>query len=380
MNSAHLKGNIYALNKLNGDFRMVFNNSENPYRNFNLVKNHFIISCHGSTQTIAYLFNNKTFKSRKIEIKEKGHCNFINNKQDTTILFTLESIKYPKSLYLTSIKYPNKNKQISHLDELDAIRYNPDEIQVEEHSIITRDGRPVNFTLSYKGKLKKDGKNPLMISVSPINSGVTNSFFYFSRILYLEKGFILIERSPYDLDLKPTLEHKMIDLEDAIAYLIEKRYTSNNKIVINTRNYGATVVASVLNKKPDICRAVFFTNGIFDMVRHEYLDPNNPYQINHFKYKNEQEFKRIYNLSAYHHIRYKGDYPSIFLGFDGYQNNNPAHTFKYAAKLQMRTKAKNPIIIYNPLPDSCDSTSKTKDLKQYIYLKSLFIFDQLGIN
>lgn len=295
------------------------------------------------------------------------------------VYFTLESIKYPKSLYRTNTLNPDKTELVCHLSELDNVQYNPEEINIEEHSIITKDGRNISLTLSYKDSLIKDGNNPLIILLSPMEVGFKNTHFLFYRTLFLEKGFIWVERSPKDLDTKPTLEQKIIDLEDAVAYFTEENITSNNKIVLYSLNYGTSIVASALNKNPNICKAVVYTNGIFDMVRHQYLDNQNPFSINKFKYQNEQEFKRIFNLSSYHHIQYKENYPSILLCFDGNKKVNPAHTYKYAAKMQMRTLMKNPVLIYNPLFDP-DSKAKNNNLNNYIYHSAYFIFDQLNID
>lgn len=145
------------------------------------------------------------------------------------------------------------------------------------------------------------------------------------------------------------------DFIDAAKYLIKNGYTEAKKIVIFGLSHGGLLVASCINKAPELFGCAIAENGLMDMVRYsrsgssrfytdELGDPVN----------NKTEFENILKYSPLHTIREPtssaNQYPSTLILANKNDERVPIfHSLKYVAALQYATKNNkyqtNPILL-----------------------------------
>jgi prolyl oligopeptidase len=177
-----------------------------------------------------------------------------------------------------------------------------------------------------------------------------NPYFSVSRMILLESGGIYASANLrggseygeawHEGGMKLHKQNVFDDFMAAADYLVEKNYTSRDKLAIKGGSNGGLLIGAVLNQRPDLCAVGFPGVGVMDMLRYtkftigwawavEYGDPEESVEL----------FNYIYNYSPLHSIKGNGNYAAVMVTTADHDDRVvPAHSFKYAANLQ----AKNP--------------------------------------
>lgn len=346
-----------------------------PLAGFSQMKDHVLAYFQDFNANRAYIINKKTKKTREIQLDDSKFYTFLMNKSDSTVFFQEETHISPRYLYKMN---PTNLDSPVMLGGVTGLPFDPDDYVIEYKTVKGAKGNDVNLTVSYKKGMKRDGSNPVFL-MSFLNA--ENSYldqFHFSRILYMDQGFVFVQRCFADSRTTISLDERIDDLEAVIHSLIEEDYSSPKKIAVLGREYGGTALMSLMNRNPELGVHGLFMDGIFDLVRYHHsgklLFQNNRL----FNIDTEDEFMDLLKYSPYHNVQHKANYPSM-LFMVSLENNNiaPVHTYKMAAQLQMRTKGKNPIIMY--APHSLAGMNSPYNYKDYIEHGICFLMKNMNI-
>lgn len=370
--NSNIRGRVVALNKKEKTYSSLIEDSLVSLSSINLIKDHVVVSFQNMKENKAYLIHNKNFSVREIGINQDGRYTFVNNKEDSLLFLVEESVIEPKTLFKTSSVYPEKVELVTRLKNLP---FNPDNYVIEHVTIDNGADSTINLVLSYKKGLKLNGKNPLIYYCFPNGGDGLMNKFSFGRILFMEQGFILAQRSTNDYSQFMSIEKQTKDLFSVVDFLCEKEYTSPDRLCLTGIELGSTVVANALNEKPDLCSSVIYVDGIFDLVRHHKLDNMYFEKSFLFRFKNKEELKNLLSYSPYHNIKSKKSYPSMLFIVNKEKRIAPSHSFKYAAKVQMRTKAENPVILLSPKQRGDQNKAFARDCN-YHYSRMLMFLDE----
>ncbi|HUJ02767.1 MAG TPA: prolyl oligopeptidase family serine peptidase [Rhizomicrobium sp.] len=170
------------------------------------------------------------------------------------------------------------------------------------------------------------------------------------------------------------------DFDAAGEYLVDKQYTSHDKLALLGGSNGGLLMGAEITQHPDLARAVVSEVGIYDMIRVE-LDPNGAFNTTEFgTVKNEADFKALYAYSPYHHVTKGTAYPAVLMMTGATDMRvNPMQSRKMTAALQAATGSDRPILL---------RTNKTSghgigsSLDERIAERTdflTFLFDQLGM-
>lgn len=352
-----------------------------PNRNFtylNQVKDHLIVTHINMLNNKAILVNLNDSTKKEINIKSDGIVKFVNNKSGSDIIFMEESLIKSQVLMSSTTKNPSDVK-------LEAkSKYLPFDQNLFETKYVTIDKdteSPVNIIISYKKGLILNGKNPLLIYSYPNLSPREINNFFFSRILFMEQGVIFVQRSAQDHKRSYTLRANQEDLKKTIKYLIDNKYTSKDKLCLSGFKYGSTLIANLINENPDICKAALFTNGIFDMLNHNAKDKLRFNSQRFFAYDTKDQFCDVLSDSPYQAVKRGAKYPAMLvLNGENYEGVDPSHSYKYVAKLQMRTKGTYPILLFDQKKMNRDDSMLVYDYRERIYYTLSFVSEVLGFS
>ncbi len=101
------------------------------------------------------------------------------------------------------------------------------------------------------------------------------------------------------------------DFQAAADYLVQKRYTQHEKLAIIGGSNGGLLMGATFTQRPDICRAVVSSVGIYDMLRVE-ISANGAFNVTEFgTVKDKAQFDALLAYSPYHHVKAGQVYPSI---------------------------------------------------------------------
>src|SRR5262249_19019685 len=136
------------------------------------------------------------------------------------------------------------------------------------------------------------------------------------------------------------------DFAAVLHHLIDRGYTSAEKLAIEGGSNGGLLMGAMLTQHPDLMKTVVSHVGIYDMLRVE-LSPNGVFNIAEFgTVKDADQFRALLAYSPYHHVEAGKQYPSVlFLTGANDPRVDPMQSRKMTARLQAAVSGEVPIVL-----------------------------------
>src|SRR5581483_3969731 len=144
--------------------------------------------------------------------------------------------------------------------------------------------------------------------------------------------------------MKLVKQHVFDDFEACAQRLIDLKYTSPRRLIIQGGSNGGLLMGAALTQKPELFKAVIAQVGYFDMLRYE-TAANGAFNATEYgSVKNEEEEKALAAYSPQQHVK-PGQYPAVLL-MTGANDPRvaPFHSRKFAAALQA-SGTKQPVLL-----------------------------------
>jgi prolyl oligopeptidase len=243
----------------------------------------------------------------------------------------------------------------SELRELPVLSGLP-EVEVRNVEVTSHDGARVPLTLLYRKGLRLDGNNPTLLYAYGSYGMSETAGFSAARMAWIEQGGVLaianvrgsgVKGDPwYRAGQKATKPNTWKDGIACAQYLIANGYATPKTLAVMGTSAGGIFVGRSVTSAPQLFAAAVFDVGVMDAVRAE-ESANGATNISEFgSYKDPQEFKALLEMSTYHHIQDGVAYPGVLI-VQGM--NDPRvdawHAGKAAARLQVATSSKKPILL-----------------------------------
>ncbi|CAL8082972.1 unnamed protein product [Orchesella dallaii] len=131
-------------------------------------------------------------------------------------------------------------------------------------------------------------------------------------------------------------------VEDFIAaanFLVNNKYTRAAKLSVMGSSNGGTVVASAVNRRPDVFGAAILDVGVMDLLRFRNFTIGHLWLVEYGDIEKEDELQAILRYSPLHNITAPGSsspsYPAVFVTTADHDDRVvPFHSYKYLAELQ----------------------------------------------
>jgi prolyl oligopeptidase len=226
-------------------------------------------------------------------------------------------------------------------------------VEVEARSA---DGTMVPLSILYRKDLSLNGSNPTLLEAYGAY-GYSNAPFFAALLLpWLDRGGIFAvahvrgggERGEawHLAGMKTTKQHTIDDFVACASYLIEQKYTSPAHLAIEGTSAGGIAVGGFLTQHPELVAAVMYRVGITDILRSEQRSTGAENAFEYGSVKIEPEFRAMYAISPYAHVKDGAKYPSVMLETGA---NDPRVTSwmltKMTARLQAANASANPILL-----------------------------------
>ena len=145
------------------------------------------------------------------------------------------------------------------------------------------------------------------------------------------------------------LEKKQNVFDDFIAaaeYLISKKYTSSEKLAISGGSNGGLLVGACMTQRPELYKVAFPAVGVLDMLRYQLFTIGRAWAVEYGASENPDQFKYLYAYSPLHNLKDGTAYPATMVTTADHDDRVvPAHSFKFAARLQEANSGDNPVLI-----------------------------------
>lgn len=370
------KGKVYALNKKSGQLHMIAYNPELYFRNLSLIKGHVIVNFKKQNENKIYVINKHTLEKSEVPVHQDAYYHFYNNPKCDTLYYHKESLVAPKELYKLHIS--DFKKRYSLMDNR-SLPFNPDDYVIENRTFQIESGDSVNLELTYKKGMKRNGSNPLVFFTFINAENFLLDHFSLLRTLYMDYGFIFVQRAASDVRNNFNFQRRTDGIYSSYKFLIDEKYTSSGKVAFVGKELGASALMNLLNKY-DMKSPVVMIDGIYDFVDFHNQGKalfKSGMLVNGF---DSLTYSKTLNSSPYYNIRMK-NYPAMLIIASDRNKVIPAdQSVRLTAKLQMRTKGWNPILLLTSKRDNSDEGFDENTYKMYIEKGFSFLANEIGVN
>ncbi|MCF8299989.1 MAG: prolyl oligopeptidase family serine peptidase [Haliscomenobacter sp.] len=290
---------------------------------------------------------------RTISLPGKGTASGFSGKwKDPVLYFTFTSYTQPATIYSLDVKTGK-----SSIYKESKVDFNPADFESKQVFYQSKDGTKVPLIITYKKGLVLNGKNPtLLYGYGGFNISLTPGFST-SNIVWMENGGVyavanLRGGGEYgeDWHVQGTKLKKQNVFDDFIAaaeYLIKEKYTAKEYLAISGGSNGGLLVGAAMTQRPDLFKVALPAVGVLDMLRYHQFTAGAGWA---FDYGTAQDSPEMFNYlkgySPYHNLREGVTYPATLVTTADHDDRVvPAHSFKFAARLQKAHKGDSPVLI-----------------------------------
>jgi prolyl oligopeptidase len=268
------------------------------------------------------------------------------------LLFADGSYVEPRNYYL----FREKSGQTAKLPLASPPPVDFSDIQVTREFAASKDGTRVPVNILAPRGLKRDGKNPCLVTgYGGYGVSLAPGFRPEWRVLF-DLGFVVAVANlrgggEYGeaWHKAGNLTHKQNVFDDFAAvleHLIARGYTSPEHLAILGGSNGGLLMGATLTQHPGLVKAVVSFVGIYDMLRVE-LSPNGAFNVPEFgTVKDAAQFRALHAYSPYHHVQHGVKYPAVlFLTGANDPRVDPMQSRKMTARLQAATGSGSPVLL-----------------------------------
>jgi prolyl oligopeptidase len=366
--------------------KILINASESLLEGARLSNGKLLINYLKDASSRLYVFSNEGVQMT--EIKLPGICRLTGlnvDKKSDYAAYGIAQFIAPEQVYKLNTR-----------DFSSSLIFKPD-IDFRSEDYVTKqvfykskDGTEIPMFITHRTDVEPNPETPCFVyGYGGFNISLGPEF-RIDRALFLEAGGIYCVpilrgggeygESWHKAGTKCSKQNVFDDFISACEYLVKSNMTSNRKIAIHGRSNGGLLIGAVMTQRPEICKVALPTVGVLDMLRFHLFTIGRAWTVDYGCSENKDEFECLYQYSPYHQLK-EGAYPStLVLTGDHDDRVVPAHSFKFAARLQEKQKGTDPVLIRIDINAGHGAGKPTsKQISEFTDMWS-FTFHQLGMS
>ena len=334
---------------------------------------------------VIFDLNGKIIK--KVDLPGPGISNgFGGDNEQSLSWYRFESLVHPPTVfsfdfksYSSSIYYESKAK------------FDSDKYTMKQKFYTSKDGTRVPIFIAHDRDIVLDGKRPTLLHGYGGFNISKKPYFNKTIPIILENGGVYAiacirgggeyGQDWHEAGMLDKKQNVFDDFIGAAQFLITEGYTSPEKLGIRGGSNGGTLIGAVINQKPNLFRVAFPEVGVMDMLRYEKFTIGWAWAVEYGSVDNKDDFENLLKYSPLHNIKDQ-TYPSVLVYTADHDDRVvPAHSFKYAAKLQEhQISDDDPVLIRIGTSTGHGAGRSTKKrIKEYAE-KWAFMFYEMGID
>ncbi|WP_304065507.1 prolyl oligopeptidase family serine peptidase [Pedobacter glucosidilyticus] len=327
-------------------------------------------------------------KEKEIELPGVGTASGFGAKEtEDELYFTFTSYIYPPTIF----KYHIKSGK-SEVYKASAVKFDPSLYESKQVFYTSKDGTKVPMIITYKKGVELNGKNPtLLYGYGGFSVSLTPAFST-ANIILLEQGGIyavpnLRGGGEYGekWHIAGTKMQKQNVFDDFIAaaqYLIDQKYTSTDYLAISGGSNGGLLVGACMTQRPDLFKVAFPAVGVLDMLRYHQFTAGAGWAYDYGTANDSKEmFDYLNKYSPYSALKAGTSYPATMVSTADHDDRVvPAHSFKFAARLQEYHKGTAPVLIRIETNAGHGAGKPTSKIIEEQADKWAFMFQNMGLS
>ncbi len=290
---------------------------------------------------------------RTVELPGIGSASgFGAKKEEKELYYTFTSYIYPPTIF----KYDISSGK-SEVFKKPGVQFDPIRYESKQVFYTSKDGTKIPMIITYKKGMELNGKNPTVLyGYGGFSISLTPAFST-SNIVLLEQGGIYAVPNLrgggeygekwHNAGTKMQKQNVFDDFIAAAEYLIKNKYTSKDYLAISGGSNGGLLIGATMSQRPDLCKVAFPAVGVLDMLRYNKFTAGAGWAYDYGTAEDSKEmFDYLINYSPYHALKPGVSYPATLITTADHDDRVvPAHSFKFAARLQEYHKGASPALI-----------------------------------
>ena len=245
------------------------------------------------------------------------------------------------------------------------------------------------FIVHKKG-LELNGKNPTYLyAYGGFNVSLTPRFNPM-MIAWLENGGVYAQPNlrgggeyGEKWHLAGTRMNKQNVFDDFIAageYLIQEKYTASEYLALAGGSNGGLLVGAVMTQRPDLAKVALPAVGVLDMLKYHTFTAGAGWAADYGTAEESKEmFEYLQGYSPYHNLKPETNYPATLVTTADHDDRVvPAHSFKFASRLQEFHTGENPVLIRIQTNAGHGSVSMSQRIDRFTDILA-FTWDNMGL-
>lgn len=268
------------------------------------------------------------------------------------VFYSFTSYTMPNTVYSYDL---NTDKSI--IWAAPKINFRSNDYKTEMVFYTSKDGTRAPLFITYKKGMKLNGRNPLLLYGYGGFNITYAPFFLSNYIPFMERGGIYVHAvlrggGEYgeDWHVAGTKLQKQNVFDDFIAaaeYLINNKYTSSDRLAIQGGSNGGLLVGACMTQRPDLYQVCLPAVGVMDMLRYHKFTIGWNWAPDYGTSDDSKEmFEYLRAYSPLHTLKPGVKYPATLVSTADHDDRVvPAHSFKFAARLQECQAGSAPTLI-----------------------------------
>jgi prolyl oligopeptidase len=289
---------------------------------------------------------------REVELPGLGTAGGFGGKRtDTETFYSFTSFTTPAVIYrhdaATGASTVFRRPQVA----FDPARYETRQVFYR-----SKDGSRVPMFISHKKGLRLNGRNPtLLYGYGGFNISLTPAFSV-ANLVWMEMGGVYAQPNLrgggeygeewHQAGTKLRKQNVFDDFIAAAEWLIAHRYTSRQHLASAGGSNGGLLVGACMTQRPELFAAALPAVGVLDMLRFHKFTIGWAWTSDYGSPDDPEEFAALRAYSPYHNLKPGGRYPATLITTADHDDRVvPAHSFKFAARLQECHAGGPPVLI-----------------------------------
>jgi prolyl oligopeptidase len=323
---------------------------------------------------------------RSIELPGVGTANgFGAKKEEKELYYSFTSYTYPTTIFKYHIE-----SGASEVYKRSGVQFNPELYESKQVFYNSKDGTRIPMIITHKKGLELNGNNPtLLYAYGGFGISLTPAFSL-TNIILLEQGGVYAVPNirgggeyGENWHIAGTKLQKQNVFDDFIAaaeYLIDNQYTSPDYLAIAGGSNGGLLVGAIITQRPDLFKVALPAVGVLDMLRYNEFTAGAGWAYDYGTAQDSEEmFKYLHNYSPYHALKSSAYPATLVITADHDDRVVPAHSFKFAARLQEYQTDVAPVLIRIETKAGHGAGKSTAQSISEAADKWAFVFANMGV-
>ena len=344
--------------------------TENAMQGVSTASKKLFVNYLKDASTFIKQFDYKGKFERDIELPGIGSAGGFGGRIDENeVYYSYTSFTTPTSIYKFDIISGK-----SSLYEQPKVDFDPTAYETKQVFYTSKDGTKVPMFIVYKKGVELNGMNPTWLyAYGGFNISLTPSFST-ARIVWLENGGIFAQPNLrgggeygekwHDAGRLLNKQNVFDDFIAAAEYLITEKYTSKDHLALVGGSNGGLLVGATMSQRPDLAKVALPAVGVMDMLRYHKFTAGAGWAYDYGTADDSKEmFEYLKRYSPVHALKAGTSYPATLITTADHDDRVvPAHSFKFAARLQEVNASDNPTLIRIDTKSGHGSSNLSKGL------------------